>query len=147
MVVEEPHGVATVVEEEFDWLNKDLEGEGFDDDVFGVLSPSHSVPLEPNTVLHEPNDDRPQPTTDTPQPNIVLPPYIEVDEKWAEPALKDDIASMDGSDDEQRPGYPGFNEKTNMRNDKLVKGMKFPNSKVFRKALREYVIRKHIDIK
>ena len=146
-MVEEPHGAATVFEEEFDWLNKDLEGEGFDDDVFGVLSPSHSVPLEPNTVLHEPNDDRPQPTTDTPQPNIVLPPYIEVDEKWAEPALKDDIASMDGSDDEQRPGYPGFNEKTNMRNDKLVKGMKFPNSKVFRKALREYVIRKHIDIK
>ena len=34
-----------------------------------------------------------------------------------------------------------------MRNVKLVKGMKFPNSKVFRKALREYVIQKHIDIK
>ena len=34
-----------------------------------------------------------------------------------------------------------------MGNVKLVKGMKFPNSKVFRKALREYVIQKHIDIK
>ena len=34
-----------------------------------------------------------------------------------------------------------------MRNVKLVKGMKFPNSEVFRKALREYVIQKHIDIK
>ena len=34
-----------------------------------------------------------------------------------------------------------------MRNDKLVKEMKFPNFKVFRKALREYVIQKHIDIK
>ena len=54
---------------------------------------------------------------------------------------------MDSSDDEQRLGYPGFNEKNDMRNDKLVKWMKFPNSKVFRKALRKYVIRKHIDIK
>ena len=34
-----------------------------------------------------------------------------------------------------------------MTNVKLVKGMKFPNSKVFRKALREHVIQHHIDIK
>ena len=34
-----------------------------------------------------------------------------------------------------------------MTNVKLVKGLKFPNSKVFRKALRDYVIQHHIDIK
>ena len=34
-----------------------------------------------------------------------------------------------------------------MTNVQLVKGMKFPNSKVFRKVFREYVIRHHIDIK
>ena len=34
-----------------------------------------------------------------------------------------------------------------MTNVQLVKGMKFLNSKVFRKALREYVIQHHIDIK
>ena len=34
-----------------------------------------------------------------------------------------------------------------MTNVQLVKGMKFPNSKVFRKVLGEYVIRHHIDIK
>ena len=161
VVVEEPNGAATAIEEEFDWLNESLEGEDFDDDLFGMLSPPHSVPLEPNTVPPKPNNDPPQPTTDTPQPNtntpptntdtpqpnIVIPPYIDVDKEWAKPALKDDIASMDGSDDEQRPGYLRFNEKTDMRNDKLVKGMKFPNFKVFRKALREYVIQKHIDIK
>ena len=34
-----------------------------------------------------------------------------------------------------------------MGNVRLVKGMKFPNSQVFRKALREYVIQHHIDVK
>ena len=54
---------------------------------------------------------------------------------------------MDGSNDEQGSGYLEFNEKIDMRNVKLVKGMKFPNSKVFRKALKECVIQNHIDIK
>ena len=54
---------------------------------------------------------------------------------------------MDGSNDEQRPGNPEFSEKIDMTNVKLVKRMKFPNSKVCRKALREYVIQNHIDIK
>ena len=40
-----------------------------------------------------------------------------------------------------------FNERTNMEYVRLVKEMKFPNSKVFRKVLREYVIQHHIDIK
>ena len=47
---------------------------------------------------------------------------------------------MNGSDDKQRPRNPTFNERTDMTNVQLVKGMKFPNSKVFRKALKEYVI-------
>ena len=33
-----------------------------------------------------------------------------------------------------------FNERTDMGNVRLAKGMKFPNSQVFRKAFREYVI-------
>ena len=40
-----------------------------------------------------------------------------------------------------------FNEKIDMANVRLVKKMKFLNFKVFRKALREYVIQHHIDIK
>ena len=167
-VVEEPHGVAVAIEEEFNWFNEGLEGEDLDDDVFGVVSPPHSVPPKPNTVPPESNNDplqptadTPQPTintlqpntnapstdTDTPQPNTIPPPYINVDEEWAEPALKDGIASMNGSDDEQRSSYPEFNEETDMRNVNLVKGMKFPNPKVFRNALRECVFQKHIDIK
>ena len=60
--------------------------------------------------------------------------------KWAEPVLENDIANVDGSVDEQRPINPKFNEMTDMTNVQLVKGMKFPNSKIFRKVLREYVI-------
>ena len=42
---------------------------------------------------------------------------------------------------------PEFNEKTGMSNPELCKGMKFQNGKVFRAALREYAVRKPVDIK
>ena len=50
---------------------------------------------------------------------------------------------MDGSDDEQVE----FNVKSDMRNVVLKNEMKFPNAKVFKAALREYAIKKPIDIK
>ena len=50
---------------------------------------------------------------------------------------------MDGSNDEQVE----FNAKSNMRNVVLKKEMKFPNAKVFRAALREYAIKKPVDMK
>ena len=42
---------------------------------------------------------------------------------------------------------PEFNEKTGMSNPQLCKGMKFPNGKVFRAALRENAVRKPVDLK
>ena len=42
---------------------------------------------------------------------------------------------------------PKFNEKTSMSNPQLCKGMKFPNGKVFRATLKEYVVQKPVDIK
>ena len=54
---------------------------------------------------------------------------------------------MDGSDDEQVLKQVEFNVKSDMRNVILKKEMKFPNAKVFRASLREYVIKKPIDIK
>ncbi|XP_050280848.1 uncharacterized protein LOC126721820 [Quercus robur] len=54
---------------------------------------------------------------------------------------------MDGSDDEQVPEQVEFNVKSDMRNVVLKKEMKFPNAKVFKVALREYAIKKPIDIK
>ncbi|KAK9998214.1 hypothetical protein SO802_017817 [Lithocarpus litseifolius] len=138
------------IEEEFDWLNEGLEGEDFADDIFGESSPPHNVPSDPNTVpttdTPQPNTNTHQPNTDTPGPSNV-PPNIDLDEEWVEPALEDDIASVDGSDDEQGPRNLEFNERTDMENVRLVVGMKFPSSKVFRQALREYVIQHHIDIK
>ncbi|XP_030931168.1 uncharacterized protein LOC115957070 [Quercus lobata] len=53
---------------------------------------------------------------------------------------------MDGFDDEQVPEQVEFNAKSDMRNV-VLKEMKFPNAKVFRVALREYAIKKPIDIK
>ena len=54
---------------------------------------------------------------------------------------------MDGSNDEQVPEQIEFNAKSDMRNVVLKKEMKFLNAKVFRVALREYAIKKPIDIK
>ena len=54
---------------------------------------------------------------------------------------------MDGSDDEQIPKQVEFNAKSDMRNVALKKEMKFPNAKVFKAVLREYAIKKPIDIK
>ena len=139
------------VEEEFDWLNEGLEGEDFADDIFGESSPPHTVPAtdtpNPNTDTPNPNTNTPQPNTDAPGPSNAPPSNIDLDEEWAEPALEDDILSVDSSDDEQGPGNLEFNERTDMGNVRLAKGMKFPNSQVFRKALREYVIQHHIDVK
>ena len=44
------------LEEEFDWLNKGLEGEDFVDDIFGESSPPHTIPAT----------DTPNPNTNTP---------------------------------------------------------------------------------
>ena len=132
------------LEEEFDWLNEGLEGEDFADDIFGESSPPHTVPA---TDTPNPNTNTSQPNTDAPGPSNAPPSNIDLDEEWAEPALEDDILSVDSSDDEQGPGNLEFNERTDMGNVRLAKGMKFPNSQVFRKALREYVIQHHIDVK
>ena len=71
--------------------------------------------------------------------------------EWINPPLKDDMESLVGSDDDQPAPIttkePEFNVQTDMRKPKLKKGMKFPNFKVFREALREYAIKKPVDIK
>lgn len=132
------------LEEEFDWLNESLEGEDFAYDIFGESSPPYTMQYEPNSV---PTTSPPQLNTDAPGPSNVPPPNIDLDDDWVEPALEDDIASVDSSDDKQGPENLEFNEMTNMENVRLAKWMKFPNSQVFRKALREYVIQNHIDVK
>ena len=78
LAVEVPDGVGVGVgvaiggdglEEEFDQLNKGLEGKDFANDIFGESSPPHTMPFEPNTVQ---TTDTPYPTTDTPGQAMVL---------------------------------------------------------------------------
>ena len=60
----------------------------------------------------------------------------------------DDTRSINSSEDkDERVRCLEFNEKTDMSNLQLCKGMKFPNRKVFRTALREYAVKKPVDIK
>ena len=71
--------------------------------------------------------------------------------EWVDLRLEDDMESLAGYDDDQpaiaAAKEPEFNTQTDMRKPELKKGMKFPNSKVFREALREYAIKKPVDIK
>ena len=51
------------------------------------------------------------------------------------------------NDEDPRDRHPEFNQQTDMRRPELVTSMKFSNSRVFREALREYVVNKLVDIK
>ena len=122
--------------EDVDWLEEGFEGPDFDDDVFGNVydGPStHEDSAAPRKTTAADND-----------------PPLEEGE-WVDSPLEDDMESLAGSDDDQpvvvATKEPEFNAQTDMRKPELKKGMKFPNSKVFREALREYAIKKPIDIK
>ena len=68
---------------------------------------------------------------------------------WLEPPVEDDMESLVGSDDDEPAAgsiEKVFNVQTGMKKPELCKGMKFPNAKVFREALREYAIHKPMDI-
>ena len=60
---------------------------------------------------------------------------------WTEPGIEDyEICTGAIFDDEDpRDRDQEFNQEIDMRKPELVIGMKFPNSRVFREALREYV--------
>lgn len=120
-----------------DWLNEGLEGDDFGDDIFATqnLGPQGSAP---NTAPESSNTPHTAPESSN---------AVHADLEWAEPALEDNLVSMDGSDDEQVPEQVEFNAKSDMRNVVLKKEIKFPSAKVFRAALREYAIKKPIDIK
>ena len=133
--------------EDFDWLEKGFEGPDFDDDIFGNVDDGSSThdgvsgniaaPHRPfegdnvNATPHRPSEG------DTPTNN--------------DPPLEDNMESIVEFDDDQRAPTvakePKFNVQTDMKKLVLKKGMKFPNYKVFREALREYAINKPVDIK
>ena len=129
---------------DFDWLEEGFEGPDFDDDVFGNVDdgPSTHDGVSGNAAApYRPSEG------DTPANND---PPLEEGE-LIDPPLEDDMESLVDSDDDQpaptAAKEPEFNVQTDMRKSVLQKGMKFPNSKVFREALREYAIKKPVDIK
>ena len=139
--------------QDFDWLEKGFEGPNFDDDVFENVDDGPSTHDKVNVSAVAPHrtfEDlpmyaAPHRTTTT---NNDLP--LEEGE-WIDPPLENDMESLVGSDDDQLAPPAAkeleFNVQTDMRKSELKKGMKFPNSKVFREVLREYAINKPIDIK
>ena len=130
-----------------DWLNEGLEGADFGDDVF-VAQNSAPQGSAPNTAPESSNAPHTAPeSSNAPHTAPESSNAVHADPEWAEPALEDDLVSMDGSDDEQVPEQVEFNAKSDMRNVVLKKEMKFPNANVFRAALREYAIKKPVDIK
>ena len=97
---------------DYDWIYEGLEGEDFGDDIFvdtTTLPPESSnapyaVPQSsdaPHTALESSNAPHTAPY------NIEWIKPVGVDDtEWTEPALEDDLVSMDGSDDEQVPKQP-----------------------------------------
>ena len=120
-----------------DWLNEGLEGDDFGDDIFAA---QNSAPQgsAPNTAPESSNAPHTTPESSN---------AFHANPEWAEPAFEDDLVSMDGSNDEQVPEQVEFNANSDLINVELKKEIKFPNAKVFRAALREYAIKKPIDIK
>ncbi|XP_023919987.1 uncharacterized protein LOC112031528 [Quercus suber] len=152
--------------QDFDWLEEGFEGLDFDDDVFGNVddgpsthdgvSVNAAAPHKPskgdnvNAAPHRPSKDLPMYVALHRTTAADNDPPLEKGE-WINPLLEDDMESLVGSDDDQltptAAKEPEFNVQTDMRKPELKKGMKFPNSKVFREALREYAITKPVDIK
>ena len=68
---------------------------------------------------------------------------------WTEAGIEDYEMNSGAifDDEDHKDRHLEFNEKTDMRKPELVIDMKFPNSRVFREALREYVMNKPVDIK
>ena len=75
-----------------DWLNEGLDRDDFGDDIFAAQN---------STPQGSAQNSAPQGSAPNIAPESSNAPHA--DPTWAEPALEDDLVSMDGSDDEQVP--------------------------------------------
>ena len=92
-----------------------------------------------------------EPVTDNgKRPKAAASDQVADNNDWVEKALNDDDTKSINSleDEDERVRFPKFNEKTDISNPQLCKGMKFPNGKVFRVSFKEYAtVKKPVDIK
>ena len=137
--------------QDFDWLEERFEGPDFDDDVFGNVDDGpfiHEVSVNA-AVSHRLSEGDDGSSTHEDLHVYTAPHRTAAADN--DPPLEDDMKSVVRSDNDQptptSAKEPEFNVQTDMRKPELKKGMKFPNFKVFREALREYAIKKPVDIK
>nr|XP_023879058.1 uncharacterized protein LOC111991514 [Quercus suber] len=125
--------------DEPDWLKEGYEGLDYPDDIFGTEN--NEVP---NMREHERDSENVNEGDSVKE-------QVTDDRKRPEAAGSDEATASDqvdsSEDEDEKVAYPEFNENTGMSNPQLCKGMKFPNVKVFKAALREYAVRKFVDIK
>ena len=135
-----------------DWLDERYEGLDYPNDIFGAQNnevPNMREHQRDTEKVNEGEHLKEQVTNNGKKPKAVASDQAVDDDDWVEKAFDgDDIRSINSSEDEdKRVRCPKFNEKTSMSNPQLCKGMKFPNGKVFRATLKEYVVQKPVDIK
>ena len=144
--------------DEPDWLDERYKGLDYPNDIFGAQNnevPNMREHERDNENVNEGDGVRETVTDNGKRPKAVASDQAIASDQasdnndWVEKALDDDdTRSINSSEDEdERVKCPEFNEKTSMSNPELCKGIKFLNGKVFRAALREYVVRKPVDIK
>ena len=137
-------------------MEEGLEGLDFNDNVFGAFTQTKGNGVGNITAPRSNNaaaTDAPQSSNatgnDAPQMNNAWENDGVDENDWLEPPIKDDMEILIRSnDDELAVGSieKVFNVQTRMKKPELYKGMEFPNAKVFKEALKEYVIQKLVDI-
>jgi hypothetical protein len=130
-----------------DWLDDGLEGLDFIDDIFvESVNVNESTPVNDHVYVDE-HTTSTRPPVNVNADSIMPIAYVGAEDECVEKPVDDELNSVYDSDDDVRQHYKDFNVQTDMQKVELVNGMKFPNSQVFRQALREYVVRKLVDIK
>ena len=141
--------------DEPDWLDEECEGLDYPDDIFvKPCAQNNEVPniREHQRKIKKVNEGehlKKQVTNKGKKSEAAASDQALDDDDWAEKAFNgDDTGSINSFKDEnERIRCLEFNEKTGMSNPQLCKVMKFLNRKVFRVVLREYAVKKPVDIK
>ena len=122
--------------DEIDWLDEGYEGPDYLDDIFGEpCAPNNEVP---NIREHQ---------RETEKVNKGEHLKEQVTDKGKKPKATASDKAFDDADWAERVRCLEFNEMTSISNPQLCEYIKFPNGKVFRVALREYAMKKPVDIK
>ena len=130
-----------------DWLDDGLEGPDFIDDIFVKSVNVNESTLVNDYVYVDEHTTPTRPPVNVNADSIMPIAYVGAEDECVEKPVDDKLKIVYDFDDDVRQHYKDFNVQTDMQKVELVNGMKFPNTQVFRQALKEYVVRKPVDIK